>query len=214
MSTIKKYIVLGVLLGLFLVVSVSINHVKAETITVPNEYPTIQDAVNHAKAKDTIVLSSGTYNETVVVDKGLTINGQSRYNTIIEGLNASGSVEIDLKGVCVNRVDAQNSVSIWLSGSRFVDANIGSNAKVYMTNSDILHPQVSDNGQILFFGNFLIIGRLVFSLFDFALFVVLLSAISIITPLGLIYHYRKRKTSEQTLKKKPRKENCNKDEET
>jgi hypothetical protein len=159
-------------------------------------------------------LSSGTYNETVVVDKGLTINGQSRYNTIIEGLNASGSVEMDLKGVCVNRVDAQNSVSIWLSGGRFVDANIGSNAKVYMTNSDILHPQVSDNGQILFFGNFLIIGRLVFSLFDFALFVVLLSAISIITPLGLIYHYRKRKTSEQTLKKKPRKENCNKDEET
>jgi hypothetical protein len=51
MSTIKKYIVLGVLLGLFLVLSVSINQVKAETITVPNEYPTIQDAVNHAKRK-------------------------------------------------------------------------------------------------------------------------------------------------------------------
>ena len=137
-------------------------------------------------------MSSGTYNETVVVNKALTINGQGRDNTVIEGLNASGSIEIDLNGVCVNQVDAQNSVSIWLSGSRFVDANIGSNAKVYLTNSDIWHPHVSDNGQILFFGNFPIIGRVVFSFFNFVLFVVLLSAISIIL-LCLIYHYRKKR---------------------
>jgi hypothetical protein len=178
------------LLGLFSVLPLSINQVKAETVTVPTEYPTIQDAVNHAKAKDTIVLSSGTYNETVVVNKALTINGQGRDNTVIERLNASGSVEIDLNGVCTNQVDAENSVNIWISGSRCIDATIDSNAKVYITNSDIWHPHVSDNGQILFFGNFPIIGRLVFSFFDFALFTVLLSA-SIITLLGLIYHYRK-----------------------
>ena len=135
-------------------------------------------------------MSSGTCNETVVVNKALTIDGQGRDNTVIERLNASGSVEIDLNGVCINQVDAQNSVSIWISGSRFMDATIGSNAKVYITNSDIWHPHVSDNGQILLFGNFPIIGRLVFSFFDFALFTVLLSA-SIITLIGLIYHYRK-----------------------
>ncbi len=46
---------------------------SAKTIYVPDDYSTIQQAVNAAKDGDTIVVRDGVYVENVVVDKPLFI---------------------------------------------------------------------------------------------------------------------------------------------
>ena len=57
----------------------------SETIVVPQDYPTITDAVSHALAGDTILVQSGVYNENVQIDKPLTLQGQNQADTVIVG---------------------------------------------------------------------------------------------------------------------------------
>ncbi|MEM4700794.1 MAG: S8 family serine peptidase [Candidatus Bathyarchaeia archaeon] len=55
-------------------------------IKVPAYYPTIQEAVDAASSGDTILVSSGTYNEAVYLNKNnITLKGESRETTIING---------------------------------------------------------------------------------------------------------------------------------
>ena len=56
---------------LFLAVATAI--ASAATIYVPDDYPTIQAAVDAANAGDTIIVRDGTYIENVNVNKQLTI---------------------------------------------------------------------------------------------------------------------------------------------
>jgi len=57
----------------------------ASTLRVPQEYPTIQAAVNAAGAGDTIEVDAGTYPENVLVNKTVTIKGVSATTTIVDG---------------------------------------------------------------------------------------------------------------------------------
>lgn len=49
----------------------------------PTYYSTIQGAINAATAGDVIYICDGTYNERVVVNKSLTLRGQSEAGTIM-----------------------------------------------------------------------------------------------------------------------------------
>jgi len=70
-----------------------IQPVKAEptTIVVPDDYPTIQEAINAATPGDTIFVRAGTYYENVVVNKTVSLIGEDKTTTIIDG-NAMESV--------------------------------------------------------------------------------------------------------------------------
>jgi hypothetical protein len=60
--------------------------VKAEnkTIVVPDDYPTMSDAIRNANQGDTIFVKTGTYNEQVLsIDKPLQIIGENANNTKI-----------------------------------------------------------------------------------------------------------------------------------
>ena len=50
---------------------------RPSTIYVPDDYPTIQEAVNNATAGNTIIVRDGTYTENVVVDKSLAIKSEN-----------------------------------------------------------------------------------------------------------------------------------------
>jgi len=62
----------------------TINIVK-ETITVPDDYPTIQEAINNANEGDTIFVRNGTYYENVAVNKTVSLIGENKDTTIIDG---------------------------------------------------------------------------------------------------------------------------------
>ncbi len=57
----------------------------------PADFLKIQDAINAANPEDTIFVHSGTYYENVVMDKTLSLVGENRSNTIIDG-NRNGIV--------------------------------------------------------------------------------------------------------------------------
>jgi parallel beta-helix repeat protein len=88
------------------------------TIIVPDDYPTIQEAINAANAGDTIFVRNGTYRENVVVNKTVSLIGENKNTTIIDG-NKTGSVV---------KIAANNTIVSWLtiqnSGTSFADSGI------------------------------------------------------------------------------------------
>jgi parallel beta-helix repeat protein len=89
---------LFVLLLFFSVVFVSfpqIKVVKAETktIVVPDDYSTIQEAVDAASENDIVFVKSGKYNESVSIDQPISLIGEDPATTTIIGdLRLSGTV--------------------------------------------------------------------------------------------------------------------------
>jgi parallel beta-helix repeat protein len=55
------------------------------TIYVPADYPTIQEAINHANEGDMVFVRNGTYYENVVVNKTVSVAGEDKATTIIDG---------------------------------------------------------------------------------------------------------------------------------
>ena len=90
----SKKTIMAVLFSSFIVLSIfaaaQIGDVRgqAKTIVVPTDYPTIQEAINNARNGDTIFIRSGTYegpiDQTIIIDKTLTIIGENVDNTILE----------------------------------------------------------------------------------------------------------------------------------
>ncbi len=77
------------LVGLFLISIATVQTLTAnpqsKTIVVPDNYTTIQSAIDHANNGDTILVKKGYYPETLVVNKSISIIGEDRNRTIIDG---------------------------------------------------------------------------------------------------------------------------------
>jgi len=58
--------------------------VSSAIITVPDDYPTIQEAIDAAGPGDTIQVAAGTYYERVTVNKTVTLIGEDPLTTIID----------------------------------------------------------------------------------------------------------------------------------
>ena len=85
-KSVSLLLVLLLLTSSHLIVSLP---VKADrTLVVPDDYPTITSAIDSAAAGDTILVKEGTYegpvNQTIVIDKTLSIVGDNAENTIIK----------------------------------------------------------------------------------------------------------------------------------
>jgi parallel beta-helix repeat protein len=65
------------------------------TIIVPDDYPTIQAAINAASDGDTVFVRNGTYYENIVVSKSLVILGENAMSTIIDS-HDSGSFNVHI----------------------------------------------------------------------------------------------------------------------
>jgi nitrous oxidase accessory protein len=63
----------------------------AGSLIVPDDYPTIQEAIDNASAGDTVFVRRGTYyapyDHVIVIDKSLSLIGEDPENTIIDGIN-------------------------------------------------------------------------------------------------------------------------------
>jgi parallel beta-helix repeat protein len=76
----------------------------------PNNYTEIQDAIDNASYGDTVYVydDSSPYYENIVVNKSITIQGENKNTTIIDGANNSHGVNIIADGVTVTGFTIQN----------------------------------------------------------------------------------------------------------
>jgi len=148
MKAIMATMLIFLLFGLSSVEFGALN-VKASSkiIHVPQDYQTIQEAINWASTGDTILVAAGTYNENVVVTETLSIIGEDRSTTIIDG---SGSeiepvVSIKANNVSFSGFTIQNGyvgIMVVSSGNRIVNNTVKDNRREGIT-------LFSDHGNIL-----------------------------------------------------------------
>ncbi len=91
--------------------------VSARTITVPDDFPTIQEAINNATNEDTVFVRSGTYYGKVVVNKTVSLIGEDMETTVIL-YNSSAVVpivEVTASGAAVKNFSIVNNGSMFFS---------------------------------------------------------------------------------------------------
>lgn len=77
-------------------------------IKVPEDYPTIQEGINAAKSGDIVFVSSNMYYEHVIVNKTVTLMGESKENTIIDGNGTETVVTMTVPNIEVKGFTIQN----------------------------------------------------------------------------------------------------------
>jgi len=77
-------------------------------LTVPDDYPTIQAAVSAAGSGDTVYVRKGVYTENVIITQSLTLQGEDRETTIIDGYGSGNVVHITVNHVLVSGFTVRN----------------------------------------------------------------------------------------------------------
>jgi nitrous oxidase accessory protein NosD len=77
-------------------------------LIVPDDYPTIQAAVSAAGSGDTVSVRKGVYAENVIIAQSLTLQGEDRETTIIDGGGRGNVVHISASHVLVSGFSVRN----------------------------------------------------------------------------------------------------------
>jgi parallel beta-helix repeat protein len=185
--TLKKflYILLIAFTAAYSITNTSLLKIKAQlplpihNINTGLNYTTIQEAINAPETLDghTITVDAGTYYENIIINKTLTITGENKQNTIIDGNGAGNAIYITANNVNITQFTIQNkgargiylfrstgtnisnniftnvNYGIWLSGStnnQITQNNISQNKYTGITISDSDSITISEN---IVFGN-------------------------------------------------------------
>lgn len=82
-------------------------------IKVPGYYPTIQEAINDADDGDTVFVENGIYYEHVVVNKTVSLIGENRESTIIDGNGTFVTIiHVTVNDAVITGFTIQNDASI------------------------------------------------------------------------------------------------------
>jgi nitrous oxidase accessory protein len=94
-------LLIGLMVSLF---RVSLVKTASNTIIVPDDYSTIQEAINHADEGDTIFLSEGTYYENVVVNKSVSLLSDGRTGIINGSIPLEPALTIEADNVFISEL--------------------------------------------------------------------------------------------------------------
>jgi parallel beta-helix repeat protein len=124
MKRLVSGIVLMLLLTAMFSLALNIKPAKSEPriIIVPDNYATIQEAINAASPGDIVFVKKGTYREWVVIDKNLMLFGEDKNSTIIDG----GAVDITQHNVTITGFTIQGS-NQGIRLRNVIDCNITNN---------------------------------------------------------------------------------------
>ncbi|NIU11963.1 MAG: hypothetical protein GWN81_24650, partial [Phycisphaerae bacterium] len=95
---------------------------------VPEDYSTIQQAVDAASPGDTIEVSADVYYENVYVEKSLTFKGQNKHNTIVDGNGTGHAFWLTQSNVIISGFTIRNGDYCGIraegAGGHFITDNI------------------------------------------------------------------------------------------
>jgi parallel beta-helix repeat protein len=128
-------------------------------IWVPDNYPTIQQAVDNAAAGDTIIVRDGTYTENVGVDKSLAILAENMSTlTIVQAANPDDDVlevtadYVNISGFTVTGTDGDGFYLYGADCCNISDNNVSNNGKGiyldYSSNCVLANNNASSNSDI------------------------------------------------------------------
>jgi nitrous oxidase accessory protein NosD len=123
MKSIIRYQLISALVILLLTMN---GIVIAATITVPDDYTAVQQAVDAANIGDTVYVRSGTYFEHVTITKSLTLLGEDRETTIIDGGGIGDVMQLTVSDITVSGLTVRN-------GNRGVYCDHASNSNIIDT---------------------------------------------------------------------------------
>ncbi|MGD0978403.1 MAG: NosD domain-containing protein [Candidatus Bathyarchaeia archaeon] len=97
----------------------------------------IQAAINNATAGDTILVSAGMYNESLQINKSISLIGEDTNRTIINGQNSQFVISITADNVTVEgftitsapNLNPNSGISVTLSKGSTIDRNTVSNCQ-------------------------------------------------------------------------------------
>lgn len=124
-----------ILLCVFLVVSLMAVFLTAdvhgqETLRVYNvnkdeDYETIQDAIDAANAGDMIYVRAGIFDESININKTISLKGESKYDTIIDGRGKETLIHITAENVTITGFTLQHSETSAPSIGIYIEYSIG-----------------------------------------------------------------------------------------
>jgi parallel beta-helix repeat protein len=128
-GTLTILLVLTLVLVSFLKINVK---AQAKTIVVPDDYPTIQEAVDFASEGGTIFVRRGSYEKIVRIRKSLSLIGENPENTIIETPNiifSEGVIQAYSENITISGFTIRNcDMGIWVFGGCKIVGNKIENA--------------------------------------------------------------------------------------
>jgi nitrous oxidase accessory protein NosD len=134
--TVSGIVLILLLIGM-LALALDIQPAKSEpkVIIIPDHYPTIQEAINNADDGDLIYVRSGVYYENVVVNKTVSLLGENRNSTIIDG-GGNGTVVI-----------IENAINTTLNGFTIRDSGTKMDNRTMLSSCGVF--VWADNARIL-----------------------------------------------------------------
>lgn len=128
------------LFGIFLFEDLVVNEISvsgAKSIIVDingnGNYTSIQAAINNSSAGDTIHVWNGTYYESLVINKSITLIGNNSKNTIINAGSSSNVIEISADWVNISNFSITSGYDgIYLNNVKY--CSISNNNFTYMNN--------------------------------------------------------------------------------
>jgi len=107
-------------------------------IRVPEDYPTIQEAIDAAAPRDIVFVRNGIYNEDIRIYKPILLIGESRENTVIIGSGVGDVIDVSSDGVKISGFTVKGSGAKYISPFEGGDAGIKLNGVTNCSLSNIV----------------------------------------------------------------------------
>jgi parallel beta-helix repeat protein len=122
-----------------------------DIIHVPDDYRKIQWAVGNASEGATILVHAGTYYGRIIVNKSLSLVGEDRDSTIIDGNETESVIVITANNVSVKGFMIRSSGSGEYNSGVFIDNSRGNHitSNVITKNRNAIYFQFSSNNVVL-----------------------------------------------------------------
>lgn len=143
-------------------------------ITIPDDFSTIQEGINNAESGDVIFIKSGIYKENLIINmSNLVLQGQHKYNSILDGDKTSGdgiiilSENVTIKNFTIRNYkdSSKDEIYSWdqagielhkansvIQNNRFIDNGVGIELCSNAFNTTIKNNEMINDGLLI--GNY------------------------------------------------------------